>query len=196
MFAIRPGAPLSWRLGGRRHESIAPAWRRRSSTISPKTTGSSSIRYVRPGKYGGRSAINDTHGQLTAAASLRDNWRMRTVLKSGAVHLALLAMVLRAVLPAGWMPAAITSANASPFVICTMDGPLHSAPAKPSSNHDTASAPCVFAASVHAATPTAEPVDLSPATLASHIAFSPHHESVATAPQFRPNTARAPPASV
>jgi hypothetical protein len=119
---------------------------------------------------------------------------MRTVLRSGAVQLALLAMLLRAFLPAGWMPAAITSANASPFVICTIDGPLHSAPAKPSHDHDRAAAPCVFAASIHAAAPTAEPANLAPAAMLSRIVFVPLHESVSTTPQFRPNTARAPPA--
>ena len=118
---------------------------------------------------------------------------MRTVCKSGAVQLALLAMLLRAVLPAGWMPAAITSANASPFVICSIDGPLHSTPAKPSRDHDRAGTPCVFAASIHAATPTVEPAKVAPATLASPIVFTTRNETVVASSEFRPNTARAPP---
>ena len=118
------------------------------------------------------------------------------VCKSAAVHLALLAMLLRAVLPAGWMPAAVTQADASPFVICTMDGPLHSAPSKPSHDHDRASAPCVFAASIHAATPAAEPVALTPATIATPIRFAPARVFPIARINFRPNAARAPPSSV
>jgi len=116
------------------------------------------------------------------------------VCRSAAVQLALVAMLLRAFLPAGWMPAAIASADASPFVICTLDGPLHPAPAKPSHDHDRASAPCVFAASVHAATPAAEPAKVAPVTTASPVAFTARHDVVAASVQFRPNTARAPPA--
>jgi hypothetical protein len=101
-------------------------------------------------------------------------------------------MLLRAVLPAGWMPAAITSANASPFVICSIDGPQHSTPAKPSHDHDRATAPCVFAA-VHAATPTAKPAEVTPVTTASPIVFTPRREAITASAQFRPNTARAPP---
>jgi hypothetical protein len=119
---------------------------------------------------------------------------MRTVCKSAAVQLALLAMLLRAVLPAGWMPAAITSANASPFVICTIDGPLHSTPAKPSHDHDRATAPCVFSASAQTATQTADPAKVTPITTASLIVFTPRREVLTVFAQFRPNTARAPPA--
>lgn len=130
---------------------------------------------------------------MTPTASVRDNQLMRMVCKSAAVQIALLAMLLRAVLPAGWMPAAVTQANASPFVICTIDGPLHSTPAKPSQDHDRATTPCVFAASVHAATPAAEPVKVAPQTRASQIVFAPRSDAAAAAPQFRPNFARAPP---
>ena len=104
-------------------------------------------------------------------------------------------MLLRAALPAGWMPAAISQANASPFVICTIDGPLHAAPAKPSHDHDRATAPCVFAASIHAATPAADPANLAPVTAAAPIVFAALHQAITAAPQFRPNAARAPPAS-
>ena len=90
---------------------------------------------------------------MTAAASLSDNYQMRMTCRSAAVQIALLAMLLRAVLPAGWMPAAVTSANASPFVICTMDGPLHSAPTKPSHDHDRATSPCVFASAAPLSSP-------------------------------------------
>jgi hypothetical protein len=94
------------------------------------------------------------------------------------------------------MPAAITSADASPFVICTMDGPLHSSPAKPSKDHGRASSPCVFAASIHAATPTADTVALTPSSIAAPVRFATSHDFMVVQANFRPNTARAPPASV
>ena len=114
--------------------------------------------------------------------------------KSAAVQVALLAMLLRAVLPAGWMPAAITSADASPFVICTMDGPLHSEPAKPSHDHDRATSPCVFASAAPLSSPDITIAAPAPMGLASQIAFAPPRETIIAAPHFRPNAARAPPA--
>jgi hypothetical protein len=114
------------------------------------------------------------------------------VCKSAAVHLALLAMLLRAVLPAGWMPAAVSQADASPFVICTIDGPQQQTPAKP--DHDRATRPCVFAASIHAAAPSAESARAEPATAVSQIVFASRSEIAPAAPQFRRNFARAPPA--
>jgi hypothetical protein len=45
-----------------------------------------------------------------------------TKFRLAAIHLALAAMLLRAFLPAGWMPS--TEASGSPLVICTMHGPL------------------------------------------------------------------------
>jgi hypothetical protein len=114
--------------------------------------------------------------------------------KSAAVHLALLAMLLRAVLPAGWMPAAIGNADASPFVICTMDGPLHSTPAKPPHDHDRATSPCVFASAAPLSSPDAAIVTPTPAQQVMQIAFVPLQEAIVATPYFRPNTARAPPA--
>lgn len=104
-------------------------------------------------------------------------------------------MVLRALLPAGWMPAAITSANASPFVICTIDGPLHHVPAKqkPSSDHDRAHAPCVFASAAPLAPPLADAVALAPSDIAAPILFQYSRDAIAANAIFRPNAARAPP---
>ena len=121
---------------------------------------------------------------------------MRMTCRSAAVQIALLAMLLRAVLPAGWMPAAVTGANTSPFVICTMDGPLHSAPAKPSHDHDRATSPCVFASAAPLSSPDIAIATSAPVQLASQIAFAPLHETIIAAPYFRPNAARAPPAFV
>ena len=108
-----------------------------------------------------------------------------------------MAMVLRALLPAGWMPAAISSANASPFVICTMNGPLH-APAKPSQapDQDRANRPCVFASAAPLASPTADAVSLAPSNFVAPMLFAFSRDDVTATAIFRPNTARAPPASV
>jgi hypothetical protein len=46
---------------------------------------------------------------------------MRRLIRLAAVHLALAAMALHALVPAGWMPSA---SAAAPLVICTMHGPL------------------------------------------------------------------------
>jgi hypothetical protein len=114
--------------------------------------------------------------------------------KSAAVQIALLAMLLRAVLPAGWMPAAIASADASPFVICTMDGPLHSAPAEPGHDHDRATSPCVFASAAPLASPDIAIAAPTPTLRVSQIVFGSPNQTIITAPHFRPNAARAPPA--
>ncbi|HTT99658.1 MAG TPA: hypothetical protein VMF58_16540 [Rhizomicrobium sp.] len=122
---------------------------------------------------------------------------MRTALKPVALQLALVAMVLRALLPAGWMPAAITSANASPFVICTMDGPLH-APGKPAHapDQDRADHPCVFAAAAHLSPPLAAPVSLAPSSATAPVLYPRSPSAIAASATHRPNAARAPPASV
>src|SRR3569832_2343280 len=120
---------------------------------------------------------------------------MRTGCKLAAVHLALVAMLLRALLPAGWMPAAITPANASPFIICTMDGPLHPAPVKhgPSSDHDRANTPCMFAAAAHLSPPLANAAALPQPQFVQSTCIARVQDDIATNASFRPNTARAPP---
>ncbi|MGA7674610.1 MAG: DUF2946 family protein [Rhizomicrobium sp.] len=45
-------------------------------------------------------------------------------LRQTAVHLALAAMLFRALMPAGWMPDT-AGHSGSPIVICTLNGPLH-----------------------------------------------------------------------
>ena len=112
------------------------------------------------------------------------------------MQIALLAMLLRAVLPAGWMPAAITSADASPFVICTVDGPLHATPAKPIHDHDRTTSPCVFASAAPLSSPGVAVAVSAPMQLVHQIAFAPLRENIIHAPLFEPNAARAPPASV
>jgi hypothetical protein len=132
---------------------------------------------------------------LTRCSDMRDNSQMRAVCKSAAVHFVLVAMLLRALLPAGWMPAAITRADASPFVICTVDGPLH-APAKHEPAHDRSSAPCVFAAAAPLSSPAAHVLAPLPVSRWNRFDFTPLAEAVAGSAAYRPNAARAPPASV
>ena len=75
--------------------------------------------------------------------------------RSAAIGLALCAMVLRALLPDGWMPAA--AAGSSPFVICSVDG-VHGGgkpPADPA--RESRHAPCAFAAAAHLAPPAIAP---------------------------------------
>jgi hypothetical protein len=126
---------------------------------------------------------------------MRDNCQMRTGCRTAAVHLALVAMLLRALMPAGWMPAAITPANASPFVICTVDGPLH-APAKHAPAHDRAGTPCIFAAAAHLSSPVAHAAASLPVAAWSTIDVAPRIEVASSATPHRPNAPRAPPAFV
>ena len=77
--------------------------------------------------------------------------------RSAAVSLALCAMLLRALLPDGWMPAATAG---TPFVICSVDGVRSGGkqPADPA--RESSHAPCAFAAAAHLAPPVFAPVAL------------------------------------
>ena len=109
-----------------------------------------------------------------------------------AVHLALAAMLLRAVMPAGWMPSA---AAGSPLTICTMNGPVRmvlgpdGTPIKQKPHHDT----CPFAA----APPLAELAAVVPVTVPSLLPLTAKtvqpDGSVITAARHAPQSARAPP---
>ena len=89
--------------------------------------------------------------------------------------LALAAMMLRALLPDGWMPAA-TGGAGTVLTICTMDGPVRVAlghdgqPLKPTHVHPHGDRPtqCPFAAAPHFATP----IHLAAATTPSAAYFS------------------------
>ena len=76
------------------------------------------------------------------------------------LHVALVAMLLRALLPAGWMPAPpshTADANWVPFVICTGNGlvRLNHAPGSDHSDDQKTHhvAPCPYAAAAHLSTP-------------------------------------------
>lgn len=114
---------------------------------------------------------------------------MRAVCKSLAVQIALVAMLLRALVPAGWMPNT-AGADASPFIICHMqDGAPSQHP-----DHDRASAPCVFAAAAQLAAPDLDTPSIAPSALADRIDFRAVRVEARSLTLFRANTARAPPA--
>jgi hypothetical protein len=70
-------------------------------------------------------------------------------LRLAGLHVALAAMVLRALLPAGWMPG---PAHGALFVICTAEGGIvHHAPGNPLDKADRDHQICPFAAGAHAA---------------------------------------------
>ena len=138
--------------------------------------------------------------QIDAAPDPRDNRWMRTVLKSAAFGIAILAMMLRAALPQGWMP---SSQGAAPLMLCpgmtemaAMPAMSHEAPPqKPDHRHDGA-AQCIFAAAAHPASPASAPPALLAAQAVTHIDFLSAHETPERARAYRPNAARAPPAFV
>ena len=112
--------------------------------------------------------------------------------RRAAVHLALAAMLLRAVMPAGWMPSA---AAGLPLTICTMNGPVQmvlgpdGSPIKQKPHHDI----CPFAA----APPLAELAAAVPVTAPSLLpvnAEMAQPDGLVLAARHAPHSARAPPA--
>jgi hypothetical protein len=133
---------------------------------------------------------------LTGIVRLRKSGRIKPMYsdaaRSFAVSLALCAMVLRALLPDGWMPAA---SAAVPLVICSIDGTHHTkapgAPTQPQSH-----APCAFAAAAPLAPPS-PPVTIANAIDdATALAPSVRDSRFFDAPDYQPNAARAPPSHV
>ncbi|HEX3756101.1 MAG TPA: DUF2946 family protein [Rhizomicrobium sp.] len=110
-------------------------------------------------------------------------------------HLALVALVLRALVPAGWMPG---TTAAAPFVICSVTGPAQYAPGghKPAqddrSHHDV----CPFAAAPH----FAKTLALSSLAAPSLRIFTPSRLVAVSRPariaRYQPQSPRAPPTSV
>jgi hypothetical protein len=124
------------------------------------------------------------------------NRRFRTT----AVHIALAAMLLRALMPAGWMPSAAASAG-TPITICTMHGAVQMAlgadgqPLKKSHNQDNSRhhEMCPFAAAPFMAQPAAigELALLSPISMP---AGSSAHRGIAVhTARYVPQSPRAPP---
>jgi hypothetical protein len=116
--------------------------------------------------------------------------------RSLAVTLALCAMLLRAVVPAGWMPNLVT-ADAAPFAICSVDGlhhaPVHQDPARGS--QDEHGFACPFAAAAHLAPPLLPPALAQPFATAflAPLFAAPRMSSYAGDPGHAP---RGPPVSI
>ncbi len=109
-------------------------------------------------------------------------------------HIALAALLLRALVPIGWMPAA--EAAGTPFVICSVNGPAQHAPdgqklPDDSAHHQT----CAFAAAPHLAK-TPDVVALAEPSLPVHvIARSEAEPALARPSPQRTQSPRAPPFS-
>jgi hypothetical protein len=126
---------------------------------------------------------------------------MTRTLKLAGVQIALVAMLLRALLPVGWMPDTAASAGA-PFVICTVNGPLQAAhlpdTGKHQPGHDDGrqNDMCPFAASIHFATPAAAAV-VAPSTQVAALApLSLPVHAVRSAARHALQSPRAPPSLV
>jgi hypothetical protein len=117
-------------------------------------------------------------------------------IRSFAATLALSGMILRAFLPAGWMPNT-DGVPGTPLVICSVDGihhvvPAHD-PARPS--HPDHVIACPFAAAAHFAS-LREPVLVSaPSQVTSFVAFF-DHAPLSYSRLALARAARGPPASV
>ena len=112
-----------------------------------------------------------------------------------AVHFAIVAMLLRALLPAGGMP---DPGRAAGFVICTMngsglhtDGPLSGKPGPGNSRHSHDECPC--AAAPHVAAPVLAAYLSAPA-LTGRLADTLDRPEVSSLPlSYQPHSPRAPP---
>jgi hypothetical protein len=125
---------------------------------------------------------------------------MSRTLKLVGLHFALAAMLLRALLPTGWMPNPSGSAMV-PLVICTMNGPVRmmvpadGQPNKHSPSHEDGRQHevCPFAAAVHFAVPVSSST-LAPSSLIAGLVinlFAPRQATHDT--RYSPQSPRAPP---
>jgi hypothetical protein len=126
---------------------------------------------------------------------------MTRTLKLAGVQIALVAMLLRALLPVGWMPD--TAANSgSPFIICTVNGPIHAAhlpdTGKHQPGHDDSrqNDACPFAASIHFATPAAETTIVPSTQVVSLAPLQLPLRAIQSAARYALQSPRAPPSLV
>ena len=119
----------------------------------------------------------------------------RATFRSIAVSLALCAMVLRALLPDGWMPAANAAETGTPFVICSVDGAHHDGKA-PKDAQQRTHAPCAFAAAAPLSPPATAAQTFRAIGDVIVIARALDAAIFAGTSGYRPNAARAPPVSV
>ncbi|MBV8978890.1 MAG: hypothetical protein JO261_05485 [Alphaproteobacteria bacterium] len=118
------------------------------------------------------------------------------MLKSAALSVALLALLLRAAVPEGWMPAKAASAPLMPcpgIMTMPMTPSHHGAPLRKQDGHTTI---CIFAATAHfGSVPVPAPL-AAPAGAVERIAPLPSAVVFVSKSLYRPNTARAPPLSI
>lgn len=113
-----------------------------------------------------------------------------------AVIVALAAMLLRGLLPDGWMPSAQTGA---PLIACPGQGPMHMhMPMAPGGSHGHtspghSSSVCPFAAVAHLSLPLANVPGAAPALIAFNFARIPAARVIAQARIYRSQSPRAPP---
>jgi hypothetical protein len=117
---------------------------------------------------------------------------MRRTARFAAVYIALTAMFLRALVPAGWMPADI--ASGAPITICTMQGALQIAP-HGHSNKDGAqhNEICPFAASPSLSTPQTVAALALPSVLTRNTEHAVSHYAVRELARHEPQSPRGPP---
>ena len=103
-------------------------------------------------------------------------------------HVAFIALVARALLPAGWMP------DAHGLTICSVDAPVHKAAGKPDSGKDGAAGhdQCPFAAAPHLASTPDVPSLTMPSVHALAAATDRAYAATIVA-RFTPQAPRAPP---
>ncbi|HTO41191.1 MAG TPA: DUF2946 family protein [Rhizomicrobium sp.] len=120
-------------------------------------------------------------------------------LRFAAIYVALVAMVLRAMLPAGFMPG--VTADGSTIVVCTMDGlvqlqldadgkPVKQSPLQDDARHQQL---CPFAAVAQLAGPTSAPTLIPPSLVLTLTQQTLPPTRVATADWHRAQSPRAPP---
>jgi hypothetical protein len=110
--------------------------------------------------------------------------------RSAALSLALAAMLLRALLPDGWMPN--DHAGGAFFTICSIDRGHHDRKAPQNDEHSHA--PCAFAAAATLAPPEIAKLAFGASTPGWRVASAFAVDRPASALPRRPNPARAPPA--
>jgi hypothetical protein len=107
--------------------------------------------------------------------------------RSAAFSLALAAMLLRALVPNGWMP----SDHIGGFTICSVERGHHSG--KPTQGEERTHTPCAFAAASTLAPLTSASFVFGASTAAFRIAADISDREVVATATHRPNAARAPP---
>ncbi len=119
-------------------------------------------------------------------------------LRHSLIHLALVALILRAFLPTGWMPNP-QGPTESMFVVCTMDGPVQASDGKalPGKDDPRAHETCPFAAAAAAIAPPVDFVALAAPQLSQSAApRSLAADLRAQAPPFTQASPRAPPSLI